>query len=111
MKAMRHFLISCELRTPNYDYQPLHDKLAALGALPQESDTNPLWAADLDMEVMQVVDALSPYVHPDTDKVVALEVDITTGIWPLRPKRRTASAYLRDLLVKVLGKVLDWTTP
>ena len=93
---MSLFLIACNdvWKRKGHDYKPLHDQLAAWGAVRQDFT----WMVDLDMTPMQVGDALRPYIHSD-DNLCALEVRSDAAA------RRAA----RKAGVRLKSRALTWS--
>ncbi|MGC1619308.1 MAG: hypothetical protein WA765_12540 [Candidatus Acidiferrum sp.] len=70
------FIISYDLRKPDFDYQPLYDELDDLGAKRIQKS---VWAVHSSDSTSDVFDALWPYMHNDRDRLFVAVLDRDSG--------------------------------
>ncbi|HXM68326.1 MAG TPA: hypothetical protein VN911_16465 [Candidatus Acidoferrum sp.] len=69
---MAVFLISYDLRKPDYNYQPLYDALDEIGAKHVQDS---VWGVDTTDEAKVVFDYLWQHVHSEKDRLFVVSFD------------------------------------
>lgn len=72
---MNFYLISYDLRKPDYDYQPLYDELAELNATRIQDS---VWVLCSDETASDIHEALWGYLHSERDRLLVAEME---GNW------------------------------
>lgn len=68
---MTFYLIAYDLRKPDYDYQPLYDKLASIRATRiQES----VWVVCSNRSVKDIFDSLWAHMHNERDRLLVAQM-------------------------------------
>jgi CRISPR/Cas system-associated endoribonuclease Cas2 len=66
------FIISYDLRKPDYDYQPLYD---ALDEIEAKHIQDSIWAVRTDSSAIQIFDYLWRYMHNEKDRLFVVPFD------------------------------------
>lgn len=66
------FLISYDLRKPDFDYKDLYDELAALGG---EHVQDSVWGLRTELSAGKVFDALWQHMHNEKDRLFVVPFD------------------------------------
>lgn len=69
---MAIYLISYDLRKPDYDYQPLYDALDVIGAKHVQDS---VWGVDTTDSVAEVFDYLWQHMHNQKDRLFVVPFD------------------------------------
>jgi CRISPR/Cas system-associated endoribonuclease Cas2 len=86
---MAVFLISYDLRKPDFDYQPLYDALAAIRAKHVQDS---VWGVRTTSSAEQISDYLWKHMHNEKDRLFVVPFDKDQGY-----KSQNAITLLKDL--------------